>query len=122
MQMGLLTDGFSRDRVAALEPGDWRLQTPEFQEPGLTQNLALRNVLRTIADRHHTTVAAIALSWVLAWDGVTGAIVGARAPKQVDGWIEGATLELTTADLEEISAAIHRTGAGRGPDRPNLID
>jgi hypothetical protein len=39
---------------------------------------------------------------------VTGAIVGARSPQQVDGWI-GATLNLTSADLEEIAAAIERT-------------
>jgi aryl-alcohol dehydrogenase-like predicted oxidoreductase len=58
------------------------------------------------------------VAWVLAWEGVTGAIVGARAPGQVDGWIRAATLELTETDLDEIAAAIRRTGAGRGPDRP----
>jgi aryl-alcohol dehydrogenase-like predicted oxidoreductase len=64
------------------------------------------------------TVSAIAVAWTLAWPGVTGAIVGARSPDQVDGWIGAATLELTAADLDEIAAAIERTGAGSGPTRP----
>lgn len=119
MQMGLLTDGFSRDRLGALEPGDWRLQTAEFKEPGFTQNLALRDALRPIAARYGSPVAAVALAWVLRWGGVTGAIVGARAPRQVDGWIGGATLELTPADLDEIATAISATGAGTGPNLPS---
>jgi aryl-alcohol dehydrogenase-like predicted oxidoreductase len=60
----------------------------------------------------------VAVAWVLAWSGVTGAIVGARSPAQVDGWIEAATLDLTASDLDEIAAAIARTGAGSGPARP----
>ena len=27
-------------------------------------------------------------AWTLAWPGVTGAIVGARNPSQVDGWLD----------------------------------
>jgi aryl-alcohol dehydrogenase-like predicted oxidoreductase len=49
---------------------------------------------------------------------VTGAIVGARSPAQVDGWIGAASLELTDADLDDVAAAIARTGAGTGPVRP----
>jgi hypothetical protein len=44
--------------------------------------------------------------------------VGARSPEQIDGWIGAAGLELTPADLDEIAAAIARTGAGSGPMRP----
>jgi len=60
----------------------------------------------------------VAVAWTLAWPGVTGAIVGARSARQVEGWIAAAGLELTTEDLDEIGAAIERTGAGRGPARP----
>lgn len=49
---------------------------------------------------------------------MTGAIVGARRPDQVDGWLPAATLALTGADLDEIAAAIGRIGAGSGPGRP----
>src|SRR6266849_2566430 len=60
----------------------------------------------------------VALAWTLAWPGVTGAIVGARRPSQVDGWLPAATVELDQADLDTIASAIQRTGAGTGPARP----
>jgi aryl-alcohol dehydrogenase-like predicted oxidoreductase len=120
MQSGLLTDTFSRENVAKFAEDDWRRRSPEFNEPNLSRNLALRDALRPIAQRHHATVSAIAVAWTLAWPGVTGAIVGGRSPQQVDGWIGGASLQLTTADLQEISDAIVRTGAGEGPTIPQL--
>ena len=118
MQSGLLTGSFTASRAAQLGPDDWRSRSPEFLSPNLQRNLALADSLRPIAQRHNTTVAAVAVAWTLAWPAVTGAIVGARDPSQVDGWIGAATLDLTSADLDEIAAAIERTGAGKGPVRP----
>jgi aryl-alcohol dehydrogenase-like predicted oxidoreductase len=120
MQSGLLTDSFTADHVARLAEDDWRRRSADFQEPRLSRNLALRDALRPIAERHDTTVSAVAVAWTLAWPGVTGAIVGARSPAQVDGWIGAGTFELTNADLEEISAAVVRTGAGAGPTKPQV--
>ena len=118
MQSGILTDSFSADRMQRLAPDDWRRGAGEFQQPALDRNLALRDALRPIAERHGSTVAATAVAWTIHWPGVTGAIVGARSPEQVDGWVAAATLSLTDADLEEIAAAVERTGAGAGPARP----
>src|SRR5581483_2218721 len=101
--------GFSAERVARLAPDDWRRRAAEFREPNLGRNLALRDALRPVARRHGTTVAAVAVAWTLAWPGVSGAIVGARTPAQVDGWIGAARLALDAADLDEIAAAIART-------------
>jgi aryl-alcohol dehydrogenase-like predicted oxidoreductase len=119
MQSGLLTNSFTANRVANLAEDDWRRRSPEFQEPNLSRNLALRDSLRPIAQRHNTTVSAVAVSWVNTWPGVTAATVGARSPRQVHGWIAAASLELTAADLEEIANAIERTGAGMGPTIPS---
>ena len=47
-----------------------------------------------------------------------GAIVGARSPEQVDGWLAAASLRLDEADLGVIVAAIGTTGAGSGPATP----
>jgi aryl-alcohol dehydrogenase-like predicted oxidoreductase len=118
MQSGILTDRFDKSRMASLAPNDWRHKAKYFQEPELSQGLLLRDELRPLARRYGVTVSAIAIAWTLAWPGVTGAIVGARSPDQVDGWIGGATLELTDGDLNEIASAIERTGAGSGPTRP----
>ena len=49
--------------------------------------------------------------------GVTGGIVGARSPEQVDGWIRAASLDLDTEDLDAIARALEATGAGDGPRR-----
>jgi aryl-alcohol dehydrogenase-like predicted oxidoreductase len=115
MQSGLLTGSFTEARASALGKDDWRSRSPEFQSPRLQNNLALAEALRPIAARHGTTVGAIAVAWTLAAPGVTGAIVGARSPEQVDGWIDAGRLDLSPADLGEIGRAIESTGAGTGP-------
>jgi len=118
MQSGLLTERFSVERVKKLPADDWRTRSEDFRSPRLERNLALRDALAPIAERHGSSIAAIAIAWTLAWPGVTGAIVGARAPDQVDGWIEASRITLTGQDLEDIRAAITRTGAGSGPADP----
>jgi aryl-alcohol dehydrogenase-like predicted oxidoreductase len=118
MRAGLLTDSFSVQRVESMDSEDWRLRAPDFQGSGLTRNIALRDALRPIAERHAATVAAVAIAWTLAWPGVTGAIVGARRPGQVDGWIHAGSVALSADDLAEIAAAIDSTGAGGGPAQP----
>jgi aryl-alcohol dehydrogenase-like predicted oxidoreductase len=118
MQSGLLTDSFTAERVASLAPDDWRKRAPQFQAPNLQKNLALRDRLRPIAARRGVTVGALAVAWTLAWPGVSGAIVGARSPEQVDGWIEAAGLELAARELDEIAVALEQTGAGSGSVRP----
>ena len=118
MHSGLLTDSFTAERVAALADDDWRRRAPDFQSPKLRRNLRLRDALRAIAKKRETSVSAIAIAWTLAWPGVSGAIVGARTPKQVDGWIGAASIALSELELEEIASAIRRTRAGAGPARP----
>ncbi|WP_228811325.1 aldo/keto reductase [Nocardia otitidiscaviarum] len=115
LQSGLLTGAFHSDRVLA--PDDWRSGSPDFTTD-LPANLALVDALRPIAARYDVSVAEVALAWATAWPGVTGAIVGARTPTQIDGWIGARELTLTAADLDEIATAITITGAGTGPARP----
>lgn len=117
MQAGLLTGAFSRERVEGLPDDDWRKRHADFTT-NLDANLALAGALVPVANRHDVKPAAVAVAWTLAWQGVTGAIVGARRPDQIDGWLAAADLTLTREDLEEIAAAIERTGAGDGPALP----
>ncbi|MGD0018175.1 MAG: aldo/keto reductase [Candidatus Limnocylindrales bacterium] len=119
MASGILTDSFSAERVAAMAEDDWRRKAPNFNEPALSRNVALRDALLAIAGRHGTTVSAVAVAWVLAWPGISGAIVGARSPEQVDGWLGGGTLRLGPDDLAQVATAVERTGAGSGPTRPD---
>src|SRR5256885_5371670 len=98
MQSGILTDGFSRERVERLAADDWRPRNAEFQEPALNRNLALRDALRPVALRHGVSIAAVAGAREPRWPGVSGASGGARSPQQVDGWISAGNLTLQPAD------------------------
>jgi aryl-alcohol dehydrogenase-like predicted oxidoreductase len=118
MQSGLLTGAFTAERVAALPRDDWRRRSAAFAGEALTANLALVEALAPVAERLGTTRAALAVAWTLAWPGVTGAIVGARRPDQVDTWLRAGDLVLSDDDLEEVAAILVRTGAGSGPTRP----
>ncbi|MCU1488655.1 MAG: putative aldo/keto reductase [Acidimicrobiaceae bacterium] len=115
MQAGLLTGRFSAERVASLPDDDWRRRHPLFQGAQLEANLALVDALQPIAERHATDVGPVAIAWTLSVPGVTGAIVGARGPEQVDGWIDAASLDLSSEDLAAIATALEETGAGEGP-------
>jgi aryl-alcohol dehydrogenase-like predicted oxidoreductase len=118
MQAGLLTGAFTAERAKTLPANDWRSRNDEFTGDKLKANLALAETMKKVGERHGTSAAAAAIAWTLAWPGVTGAIVGAREPAQVDGWIDAATLHLRKADLDAIAATIERTGAGSGPSLP----
>jgi aryl-alcohol dehydrogenase-like predicted oxidoreductase len=121
MQSGLLSGSFSVQRAASLPTNDWRSRNADFTGEALVRNLMVAEAMRGVAERHHTTVAAVAVAWTLAWPGVTAAIVGARHPRQVDGWLDAATLSLTDADMADIAHVIENSGAGTGPSRPQRL-
>lgn len=98
MYSGLLTGKMTRERIANFPEDDWRKGDAEFQEPRLSRNLALQDVLIDIANKHDTSAAAVSVAWTLHHPAVTGAIVGARNPRQIEGSIDGATLQLDDED------------------------
>ncbi len=106
MASGLLTGRFDRQRAESLPEGDWRRTAPAFNEPELSQNLALVERLKVIAERLETNLPSVAVGWTLAMPGVTAAIVGARRPDQVDGWLPAADLHLSEQDLAEIESLL----------------
>ena len=78
---------------------------PEFQEPKLSRNLALVERFRVIGARRGKSSGEVAIAWALRNPAVTGATVGARNAKQVDGIIGGATFRLTPKEITEIEGA-----------------
>jgi aryl-alcohol dehydrogenase-like predicted oxidoreductase len=104
MASGLLTGAMTRERVAKFPADDWRRNNSEFQEPKLSQNLALVERLRAIGARHDKSPGEVAIAWTLRNPAVTGAIVGARNAKQVDGIIGGASFRLSPDEIGEIEA------------------
>lgn len=118
MRSGLLTGAFTRDRAAGLPADDWRSEHDDFREPGLSRNLGLVKRLEGIAGYLSCSLAELAVAWTLACPGVSGAIVGARRPDQIAGWIGAAEVGLDSTILDAIGIAVEETGAGTGPSRP----
>ncbi len=104
MKSGLLSGAMTRDRIAAMPEDDWRRRTPHFQEPRLTRNLELAELLRGIGKRHDGTPSEVAIAWTLRHPAVTAAIVGMRSAQQVEGVIGAAEFRLGEAELQEIEA------------------
>ena len=102
MKSGLLAGTMTRERVAAFPADDFRRRTPNFQEPLLSRNLELAELLRTIGQRHGRTPGEVAIAWVLRRPEVTAAIVGMRSAKQVEGVIGAAEFRLSPAEIAEI--------------------
>lgn len=117
LQTGLLTGKYERDAVGRFEEGDWRLGDPRFREPMLGAALDLVEGLRAVAEDGGTTLPELAIAWVLAQPGVSGAIVGARAPEQLDDWIDAGERTLDAQTLARIDRLLDATGAGTGPAR-----
>jgi aryl-alcohol dehydrogenase-like predicted oxidoreductase len=102
MASGLLTGAMTRERADALQMSDWRSRDAEFQEPRLSKNLALVERLREVGERHGRPPGQIAIAWTLQNPAVTGAIVGARNAKQVEGNVGATGLSLTNEEIAEI--------------------
>jgi len=113
MASGLLTGAMTRERADALPSSDWRSRDAEFQEPRLSKNLALVERLRRVGERHGRSPGQIAIAWALRNPTVTGAIVGARNAKQVEGNVGAADLSLANEEIAEIE--------GRNEYAPQLV-
>ena len=102
MASGLLTGAMSTERIANLPDDDWRRTNREYQEPCLSRNLALTNLLAEIGKARHVTAAVVAIAWTLHNPAVTAAIVGSRHPGQVEETIAAAEFSLSESEYEQI--------------------
>jgi aryl-alcohol dehydrogenase-like predicted oxidoreductase len=106
MFSGLLSGAMTRERVAALPLDDWRRRDAEFQEPNLSRNLAVVELLKKIGKTHGRTAGEAAIAWTLHNHAVTGAIVGVRTREQVRGIIGAGDFRLSQEDVAEIAGAL----------------
>jgi aryl-alcohol dehydrogenase-like predicted oxidoreductase len=113
MASGLLTGAMTRDRAASLPDSDWRSRDIEFQEPRLSRNLVQVERLREIGERRGRPPGQIAIAWALRNPAVTGAIVGARNAKQVEGNVGAADVWLTAKEVAIIE--------GKNVNEPELV-
>jgi aryl-alcohol dehydrogenase-like predicted oxidoreductase len=113
MASGLLTGAMTRERAASLPNSDWRSRDLEFHEPKLSKNLALVERLRKVGERYERPPGQVAIAWALQNPAVTGAIVGARSARQVEGIVGAADLCLTAEEIAEIE--------GKNINEPELV-
>jgi aryl-alcohol dehydrogenase-like predicted oxidoreductase len=102
MRSGLLTGRMTPERVANLPSDDWRRNAQDFQEPRLSRNLELVELLEEIGADHGLSPGEVAIAWTLRQPAVTAAIVGGRRPDQVEGIIGAAELRLSEDELDRI--------------------
>jgi aryl-alcohol dehydrogenase-like predicted oxidoreductase len=102
MRSGLLTGKMTPERVTNLPSDDWRRNAEDFQEPRLTRNLELVELLEEIGAEHGRSPGEVAIAWTLRHPAVTAAIVGGRRPDQVDGIFRAAELRLSEDELDRI--------------------
>ena len=104
MVSGLLTGKMTAERIAQLPDDDWRKRSPNFNEPKLSKNLKLVELLREIGKDHGVEAGVVAIAWTLRNPAITAAIVGARRPDQVDGVLPAASFHLSDAEADRLDA------------------
>lgn len=111
MLSGLLTGRMTADRIASLPQDDWRRRAVEFNEPRLSRNLRLVDLLREIGSAHGVAPGVVAIAWVLHNSAITAAIVGGRSAEQVDGVVPALEFRLKEDEYARINAFLRENGA-----------
>ena len=104
MQSGLLTGAMTPDRVKHLPQDDWRRNNPEFNEPRITRNLKLVDLLAQIGKPYNVSPGVVAIAWTLHQPAVTAAIVGGRRPDQVERNMRIMEFRLNENEFQQIEA------------------
>jgi len=99
---GLLSGKFDRTGSTD-ETARWaKAQQPPVD---LAQAYTVIDALRAVAQRHGTSVARVALAWVLARPGVTSVSLGAKRPEQLADNLGALDVRLEEKDVDELDAA-----------------
>jgi len=102
MHSGMLTGAMTRERVMRMPENDFRKRAKQYQEPFLSRNLDLAELLREIGAAHDVSAGVVAIAWTLHNPAVTAAIVGGRNAQQVEGILPAAEFRLTESEFQEI--------------------
>jgi len=111
MVSGLLTGSMTAERVAAFPADDWRRRAVEFNEPRLSRNLRLVELLREIGHGHGVSPGVVAVAWTLRHPAITAAIVGGRSASQVTGLAPALDFRLSDEEYSRIGAFLNSNPA-----------
>ncbi len=113
------------DTSTTFEAGDMRNGLPRFAAAARATNQAVVDLLARIAARLDATPAQVALAWLLAQQPWIAPIPGTRKLARLEENLAAADLELSSADVDEISsvsANIVIEGARYPEDTEKLVD
>jgi aryl-alcohol dehydrogenase-like predicted oxidoreductase len=96
---GLLSGKFSRENQ---KPEDSRRSAFDFPIVDKERTWRILDVMRPIATSHNTSVATVALAWVLAKPFVTSVIIGAKRADQLQENLAAADVKLDEAELKQL--------------------
>jgi aryl-alcohol dehydrogenase-like predicted oxidoreductase len=102
MSSGMLTGKMTAERIQKMPQDDWRRKSPNFNEPKLTKNLKLVELLREIGDAHQVQPGVVAIAWTLRHPAITAAIVGGRNAQQVEGTVPAVQFRLSAQEVARI--------------------
>jgi len=107
------------DENTKFESNDFRSTLPRFTPEAVKVNLALIDLLGSIAKRKNATPAQIALAWLLAQKPWIVPIPGTTKLNRLEENIDATAVELTTEDLREIdrTASKIKVEGARYPER-----
>ena len=111
MVSGLLTGKMTAERIAGLPADDWRKRSVEFNEPRLSRNMKLVELLREIGRQHEVLPGVVAVAWTLNNPAITAAIVGGRSRQQVEGLAPALGLRLSEEEYGRIHTFLTENGA-----------
>jgi aryl-alcohol dehydrogenase-like predicted oxidoreductase len=100
---------------------DFRNIVPRFTPEARKANLALVDLIRTIAERKKATPAQIALAWLLAQKSWIVPIPGTTKLSRLEENIGAVNVELTSDDLREIESAASKI-AIQGARYPEALE
>ncbi|HZB95757.1 MAG TPA: aldo/keto reductase [Herpetosiphonaceae bacterium] len=113
------------DENTSFNSSDFRNTVPRFTPENRKANLALVDLLGTIAERKHATPAQIALAWLLAQKPWIVPIPGTTKLHRLEENLGATAVELTSNDLQEIesvAADIQVHGARYSEGSQRMID
>ena len=100
---GFLTGQITMDTVFAED--DFRNFVPRFAPEARAANMALVDLVRTVAEEKGATPAQVALAWLLAQRPSIVPIPGTTKAHRLEENLGAAALELSTCDLDRIKTA-----------------
>ncbi|GAA4265534.1 aldo/keto reductase [Frondihabitans peucedani] len=75
------------------------------------ENTEVLDAMTVIAERHRVSPAAVAIAWLASRQNVVGALASARSTTQLETLLDAARIDLSQAELEELSRVSDRPAA-----------